>query len=62
MGFVSGDKVLPANNQHKALVTHSSDASTAHPAPSGWASLVSCPGRGFAETLKLIQCILAQYK
>lgn len=33
-----------------------------HPAPCGWASLVSCPGTAFAETLQSIQCILAQYK
>lgn len=49
-------------NLHKASVTHGSNASTPHPAPCGWASFVSCPGTGFAETLESIQCILAQYK
>lgn len=60
--LITGDKVLTANNQHKAPVTHGSDASMSHPVPCGWASLVSCPGTGFAETLQSIQCTLAQYK
>lgn len=40
--LIACDKVLTANNQHKAPVTHGSDASMSHPAPCGWASLVSC--------------------
>lgn len=60
--LIAGNKVLTANNQHKAPVTYSSNTSTSHPAPCGWASLVSCPGTGFAETLESIQCILAQHK
>lgn len=53
-------QMLTANNQRKAPVTHGCQ----HIPPCILCLGFTCelPGTGFAETLKSIQCILAQYK